>query len=205
MRQGVEVRLRPVRGDPARVPVGPPGKPDVHPRAPPRAARAPEDRQDGSYSRQRPTGGDRLDPARVRVWRGPGDVIVQQHDERLACGHARGGSRGGSARTQPSCRRDQRRCQRRTPPARAGGVRDIVDALAHPVNWDGPWRGCSTRRCAGAVGERHGLRVGGVLERDASADPVGAGRGAQRRSRTETWSDCPIGLPSRRKTTRLIM
>ena len=83
---------------------------------------------------QRPAGGDRFDPTRVRAWPGPGDVIVQEHDKRLARRDPGGGGSGRSDEGAADRRRDQRRRQRRTPPARAGGARGVGGRGAHPVN-----------------------------------------------------------------------
>jgi hypothetical protein len=137
-------KSRPVRGDPALVTVGPPGKSDMQPQTPLSAARAAEDWKDGARSGQRPASSNGFDPTCVRAWPSPGDVIVQEHDKRLACGYSGGGGSSGNSEDAAKCRRDQRRCQRRTPPASAGGVRDIDSPAGHPVNWDGPWRGWST-------------------------------------------------------------
>jgi hypothetical protein len=47
-------------------------------------ARPAENWEDGAGSRQRPAGSDGFDPTCTRIWPGPGDVIVQEHHERLA-------------------------------------------------------------------------------------------------------------------------
>jgi hypothetical protein len=98
----------PVGGDPALVTVGPPGKSDMQPRTPLPAARAAKDRKDGSGSGQRPAGSDGFDPTCMRVGSGPGDVIVQEYDKRLACGYPGGGSSSGRSEDAANCRRNQR-------------------------------------------------------------------------------------------------
>lgn len=135
---------RPVRGDPALVTVGPPRKSDMQPRTPLSTARAAKDWKDGARSGQRPASSNGFDPTCMHPWPSPSDAIVQEHDKRLACGDAWSGGSGGRSEDAAKCRRDQRRCQRRTPPASAGGVRGIDGPAGHPVNWDGPWRGWST-------------------------------------------------------------
>ena len=100
--------------------------------------------EDGSNARQRPPGGDGLDPACTRVWRGPGDVIVQEHHERLARGHPGAGGSRRSDEDAADAGREERHRQRRNPPAEAGGRGTSRAVLAHPVNRDGPRRGWST-------------------------------------------------------------
>ena len=71
-------------------------------------AGAGKNREDGADTRQRPARGNGFDSTRVRVWSGPGDVVVQERDERLTCGHSGGSADRGSQDTG-NRRRDQSR------------------------------------------------------------------------------------------------
>src|ERR1051325_519400 len=126
---------RPVGRDPALVAVWPPGESNLQPGAPLAAARAGKDREDGAGTCQRPAGSNGFDLTCMRVWGSPSDVIVQERDERLACGRWCGGSRSDEG----ACKRcgDQHRGQPPTPPASAGGGWVVVSPAGHPVNRDG--------------------------------------------------------------------
>jgi hypothetical protein len=77
------------------------------------------------------------------IRQGPGDVIAQKDDKRLARGHSGGGLRR-SGEHAAGAGRNERQLQRRNPPAQAGGSRNMTGEPGHPVNTEGPRRGVTT-------------------------------------------------------------
>jgi hypothetical protein len=101
-----------------------------------------EDRENGAHPGQRPAGRDGFDPSRVCIRLGTGEVIVKEDDERLPRRDPGGsGPRRSSGPQANGCQHEGRR--QRASPARAGGAREVTGRTGHPVNVDGPRRGCS--------------------------------------------------------------
>ena len=103
-----------------------------------------EHREDGSHPRQRSPGGDGFDSPCTGARPSPHDVVVEEHDKRLARRHPGAGRARGSDEAGTDAQDEKRRRRHRNPPANARGSRSATGGVAHPVNDEGPRRGWST-------------------------------------------------------------
>ena len=106
------------------MPVGAAGERDAHPVAAVAAGLVAEDGKDGADAGQRPPRGDGLDPVGAHARPGAGDVVAQQHHERLARRALRRRLRRGDERGAGGA--EERHRQHSDPPAQAGGSRAAV-------------------------------------------------------------------------------